>query len=63
MSKLKQFFTTTAGTNPMDRIQTAIERIILYSRFILVIFYLGLGVALAAFAMNFVVKLYVTLPN
>lgn len=45
------------------RAQAVVERIILYSRFILVIFYLGLGVALAAFAMNFVVKLYVTLPK
>lgn len=53
MSKLKQFF-TAAGTNPMDRIQTAIERIILYSRYILIVFYIGLAVALAIYAVSFI---------
>lgn len=53
MSKLKEFF-AAAGTNPMDRIQTAIERIILYSRYILVVFYIGLAVALAIYAVSFI---------
>ncbi len=38
----------------MDRIQTAIERIILYSRYILVVFYIGLAVALAIYAVSFI---------
>jgi uncharacterized protein (TIGR00645 family) len=53
MSKLKQFFSAD-GANPMDRIQTAIERIILYSRYILVVFYIGLAVALAIYAVSFI---------
>ena len=47
--KLKQFL-ASAATNPMDRIQTTVERIILYSRYLLVIFYVGLAVALAIYA-------------
>jgi uncharacterized protein (TIGR00645 family) len=39
-------------------IQAFIERIILYSRFILVVFYIGLAVALAIFAVSFIAKLY-----
>jgi uncharacterized protein (TIGR00645 family) len=50
----------TIGT--MQTLQGAVERIILYSRFILVIFYVGLAVALAAFAVNFVAKLVVVIP-
>jgi uncharacterized protein (TIGR00645 family) len=50
----------TVGT--MQTLQGAVERIILYSRFILVIFYVGLAVALAAFAVNFVAKLVVVIP-
>ncbi|NOT42946.1 MAG: TIGR00645 family protein [Alphaproteobacteria bacterium] len=38
----------------MDRIQTAVERIILYSRYILVVFYIGLAVALAIYAVSFI---------
>jgi uncharacterized protein (TIGR00645 family) len=53
MSKLKEFI-AAAGTNPMDRIQTAVERIILYSRYILVVFYIGLAVALAIYAVSFI---------
>lgn len=52
MSKLKEFF-TTATTNPMARIQSAVERVILYSRYILVVFYIGLAVALAIYAISF----------
>ena len=51
--KLKQFF-AAAATNPMDRIQTTVERIILYSRYILVVFYIGLAVALAIYAVSFI---------
>jgi uncharacterized protein (TIGR00645 family) len=40
--------------DPMVRIQTAIERIILYSRYILIVFYMGLAVALGAYAISFV---------
>ena len=49
-----------AGT--MQVLQSSVERIILYSRFILVIFYIGLAVALAAFAVNFVTKLVAVIP-
>jgi len=38
--------------------QAFIERVILYSRFILVVFYVGLAAALAIFALSFVLKLY-----
>ena len=51
--KLKEFF-TAATTNPMDTIQTIIERIILYSRYLLVIFYIGLAFALAVYAFSFI---------
>ena len=51
--KLKQFF-AAAATNPMDKIQTTVERIILYSRYLLVIFYVGLAVALAIYAIAFI---------
>ncbi len=54
MSKIKQFFAAATGANPMDRIQTAVERIILYSRYILVVFYIGLAVALAIYAVSFI---------
>lgn len=53
MSKLKEFF-AAASTRPMDRIQTAVERTILYSRYILVIFYIGLAVALGIYAVTFI---------
>lgn len=49
---LKKALTPTA--NPMLAIQTVIERIILYSRYILVVFYVGLAVALAIYAISFV---------
>lgn len=41
----------------MNRLETAIERVILYSRYVLVVFYIGLGVALAVYAAKFAVKL------
>jgi uncharacterized protein (TIGR00645 family) len=47
----------------MARLQSAVERIILYSRFLLVVFYIGLAVALAAFAVSFVIKLGVLIPQ
>jgi uncharacterized protein (TIGR00645 family) len=47
----------------MARLQSAVERVILYSRFLLVVFYIGLAVALAAFALSFVIKLGVLLPQ
>jgi uncharacterized protein (TIGR00645 family) len=40
--------------DPMVRLQTAIERIILYSRYILIVFYMGLAFALGAYAISFV---------
>lgn len=46
----------------IQRLQGAIERIILYSRFLLVIFYIGLAVALAAFAASFMYKLAIMIP-
>jgi len=51
--KLKAFF-SAASTNPMDTIQTIVERIILYSRYFLVIFYIGLAFALAVYAISFI---------
>jgi uncharacterized protein (TIGR00645 family) len=42
----------------MKRLELAIESIILASRWLLVVFYLGLGVALAIYALSFGKKLY-----
>ena len=53
MSKVKQFI-SAASANPMNTIQTVIERIILYSRYILVVFYIGLAFALAVYAVSFI---------
>lgn len=53
MSRVKQFLAAAAAAKPMDRIQSAVERVILYSRYILVVFYIGLAVALAIYAVSF----------
>lgn len=50
--KVKDVLRKTA--NPMARLQTVIERIILYSRYILVVFYIGLAIALGIYAITFV---------
>jgi uncharacterized protein (TIGR00645 family) len=42
----------------MKRLELAIESIILASRWLLVVFYLGLGLALAIYALSFGKKLY-----
>lgn len=42
----------------MKRLELAIESIILASRWLLVVFYLGLGLALAIYAVSFIKKLY-----
>ncbi|RTL94133.1 MAG: TIGR00645 family protein [Hyphomicrobiales bacterium] len=42
----------------MKRLELAIESVILASRWLLVVFYLGLGVALAIYALSFGKKLY-----
>jgi uncharacterized protein (TIGR00645 family) len=42
----------------MKRLELAVESIILASRWLLVVFYLGLGVALAAYAVSFAIKLW-----
>src|SRR5262249_29206346 len=42
----------------MKRIELAVESIILASRWLLVVFYLGLGLALAVYAVSFGAKLY-----
>jgi len=42
----------------MKSLELLVERIILSSRWLLVIFYLGLAVALALYAISFVVKLF-----
>ena len=42
----------------MKRLELAIESIILASRWLLVAFYLGLGIALAIYAVSFIKKLY-----
>lgn len=57
MAKLPDKFSSfmkDAVTDPMVKIQTSIERIILYSRYILVVFYIGLAVALAVYAVAFI---------
>jgi uncharacterized protein (TIGR00645 family) len=51
--RLKQII-VAATTNPMDTIQTIVERIILYSRYLLVIFYIGLAFALLVYAVSFI---------
>lgn len=51
--KAKEFF-KKASTNPMSQIQLVVERIILYSRYILVVFYVGLAVALGIYAITFI---------
>jgi len=43
----------------MKRLELAIESIILASRWLLVVFYLGLGIALAVYAVSFGKKLFV----
>jgi uncharacterized protein (TIGR00645 family) len=50
--KLKRLLTGRDG-NPMATIQSVIERTILYSRYLLVIFYVGLAVALGIYAISF----------
>ncbi len=50
--KLKRLLTGRDG-NPMATIQSVIERTILYSRYLLVIFYVGLAFALAIYAISF----------
>ncbi len=42
----------------MKRLELAIESIVLASRWLLVVFYLGLGLALAIYALSFMRKLY-----
>jgi uncharacterized protein (TIGR00645 family) len=57
MAKLSESiasFMKEAVSDPMEKIQTAIERIILYSRYILVVFYIGLAFALAVYAIAFI---------
>ena len=51
--RLKQIM-AAAAANPMDTIQTIVERIILYSRYLLVIFYVGLAFALLIYAVSFI---------
>jgi len=51
--KLKRLI-DAASENPMNAIQTVVERIILYSRYLLVIFYVGLAFALAVYAVSFI---------
>jgi len=52
--KVKNLLTRAVAANPMSTIQTVIERIILYSRYILVVFYVGLAVALGIYAITFI---------
>jgi uncharacterized membrane protein YqhA len=46
----------------MKRLELAIESIILASRWVLVVFYIGLALALAVYALSFGKKLYGSLP-
>jgi len=54
MSDKVKAFIAKATANPMGQIQTIVERIILYSRYILVVFYVGLAVALGIYAITFI---------
>ena len=54
MSDKLRDFLTAVSENPMDTLQTFIERIILYSRYLLVLFYIGLAFALAIYAVSFI---------
>lgn len=54
MSDKPQYSFLTSAANGMDMIQTTIERIILYSRYLLVIFYIGLAFALLIYAISFI---------
>ncbi|MGB5094144.1 MAG: TIGR00645 family protein [Parvibaculum sp.] len=47
----------------MKSFELLIERLVLFSRWILVVFYLGLAVALAVYAASFLVKLYKIAEN
>ncbi len=51
--KIKAFF-SAASANRMETIQTIVERIILYSRYVLVVFYIGLAFALFVYAISFI---------
>jgi uncharacterized protein (TIGR00645 family) len=51
--RLKRLLTGRDG-KPMETIQSFIEHIILYSRYFLVIFYVGLAVALGIYAISFI---------
>lgn len=52
-NRLKRLF-TGRDDNPMETLQSLIEHIILYSRYFLVIFYVGLAAALVVYAISFV---------
>ena len=47
----------------MKRLELAIETIILASRWLLVVFYVGLGIALAIYALSFGKKLIALPPT
>lgn len=53
--KIKKLVEATRA-NPMATIQTTIERIILYSRYLLIFFYIGLAFALLIYALTFMVE-------
>src|SRR6185503_16388126 len=42
------------GAKALQTLQNFLERIILYSRYILIVFYVGLAIALAIYALSFV---------
>lgn len=50
---LKNFLAATAA-NPIENLQTAVERIILYSRYFLVVICIGLAFALGIYAIAFI---------
>src|SRR5262245_22372426 len=54
---IKKLLSDTAA-DPMGTIQTVVERIILYSRYLLVIFYIGLAFALAVYAYAFMLEVF-----
>jgi uncharacterized protein (TIGR00645 family) len=58
--------TVEPAEHPMKQLEIFVENIILASRWLLVVFYIGLGVALALYAVTFAIKLWdfgIHLPN
>jgi uncharacterized protein (TIGR00645 family) len=58
MSDKLRAIVASATANGMNTIQSVVERIILYSRYLLVVFYIGLAFALLIYAVSFVFEVF-----